>query len=81
MLAERIEGWFEEADRKGMQRGMQQGMQQGETAVLGRQMTRRFGTLDDATQIYLRNATLEQIEKWTDNILDAVTIQDVFRSR
>lgn len=56
------------------------GMQQGEVQVLERQLVRRFGPLDEAIKSRLKNATLEQLELWAENILDAATIEDVFRT-
>lgn len=76
MLAERIEGWFAEAGRK----GWEQGMQQGESAMLERQLARRFGPPDEAIRLRLKNATLEQLGQWAENILDAATLEDVFRA-
>jgi len=47
--------------------------------VLERLLTRRFGPLSEATRQRLRDATLEQLERWTDNILDAATLEKVFK--
>jgi hypothetical protein len=52
---------------------------EGEVTVLCRLMTRRFGPISEATQARLDNATLEQLEQWTDNILEAATLDDVFK--
>ena len=60
--------------------GMQQGMQQGEEKLLERQLTRRFGPLSEATRSLLKSAELSQLERWADNILDAQTLEDVFKS-
>ncbi|NMQ29712.1 DUF4351 domain-containing protein [Candidatus Accumulibacter phosphatis] len=65
--------------QQGMQQGIQQGIQQGEEKVLERLLTRRFGPLSEATRQRLRSATLEQLERWTDNILDAATLENVFK--
>jgi hypothetical protein len=64
---------------QGLMQGMQQGMQQGETALIERQITRRFGPLSAETQARLKAATLAQLEHWADNILDARTLEDVFK--
>lgn len=69
---------IEKGIEQGMRQGMQQGIQQGETAVLERQLTRRFGPLSPETRNRLADATLEQIEHWADNILDAQSVEDVF---
>jgi hypothetical protein len=65
--------------RQGMQQGVQQGMQQGEIAMLERILIRRFGPLSSDTQSKLTNAKLEQLDQWADNILDADTLDEVFK--
>jgi len=47
---------------------------------LVRLIAKRFGPLNAETQARLKTATLEQLEQWADNILDAVTLEDVFKS-
>ena len=65
--------------RIGMQQGMQQGMQKGEVTVLKRQVEHRFGSISSKLENKLNTATHEQIAQWTDNILDATTIEEVFK--
>ncbi len=77
MLAETIEGWFEEK----WQQGMKQGMQQGEGILLRRQLTRRFGVLPDDVVFRLAQANIEQLEIWGDRVLDAKTLDDIFQER
>ena len=83
-------------ERLAIERGMQQGIQQGklegkregklegklegETSLIERQLTRRFGPPSAETQARLKAATLEQLEQWAENILDAVTLEDVFKN-
>lgn len=73
----------EEATRQGVQRGVQQGMQQGmqrgQQEILARQLRRRFGDLDAATQSRLEQATPAELALWADRILDATSLEDVFR--
>lgn len=82
MLAERIESWFDEATRKGMQHGMQQGMlqgqRQGEAAALTRVLRRRFGELSATDQARIAQAELAELECWLDRALDASTLAAVF---
>lgn len=61
--------------------GRQEGVQKGELNVLLRLLTRRFGLLDDATQLRLQQASLEELERWADNILDAESLDEVFAGR
>lgn len=46
--------------------------------LLQRQLQRRFGPLGPDTLARLTNASVEQLERWADNILDAKTLEDVF---
>ena len=61
-----------------MQQGMQQGRLEGEATLLKRQISRRFGALDDATEKRLEMATIEELERWAENVLDARELEDVF---
>jgi hypothetical protein len=70
MLEERMEQWS--------QKLRQEGKIEGEAAVLERLLFKRFGPLTKATEQKLKTATLTQLEIWTDRILDATRIEDVF---
>ena len=66
-------------DRNAARReGLEEGKLEGEAAVLERLLTRRFGPLDETTRSRIRGAGLEQLERWTDRILDAPTLTAVF---
>ena len=66
------------ARREGLEEGRLEGMLEGEAAVVERLLARRFGPLDEATRSRVRGASLEQLERWTDRILDAPTLTAVF---
>ncbi|WP_185265511.1 DUF4351 domain-containing protein [Halopseudomonas xiamenensis] len=51
---------------------------EGERSLLYRQLTRRFGPLDDSTEARLQQATTAELERWADNILEARTLEEVF---
>jgi hypothetical protein len=55
-----------------------EGRREGESAVLERQLTRRFGPLDAATRLRLQAATTEQLGTWAERILDAGAVGEVF---
>ncbi len=63
---------------QGMQQGIQQGMQQGELTVLSWLLVRRFGSLAPEIEQRLRQAGIEELERWAENVLDAKTLDDVF---
>ena len=90
MLADRVETWFEQWKQQGLaegrelgrelgrEEGREEGREQGSQLVLQRLLTRRFGPLDDSTLQRLQQAGIQELECWTDNILDAKTLDEVF---
>lgn len=81
-IAERLRS---EGRTEGRMQGQTEGRMEGEVlgryAVLQRQLAKRFGRgiLDFRTQERLRTATAGQLDLWAERILDARTIEDVFR--
>ncbi len=59
--------------------GIEKGMRQGESALLERQLTRRFGPPSAEALGRLNAATVEELEQWAENILDATTLEEVFK--
>ena len=76
-------GFFQRARDEGMERGIAQGMRrgraEGERAVLERLLRRRFGQLSPEAAERLRRAPEAELEAWADNVLDAETLDEVFR--
>lgn len=64
--------------REGRREGIKLGEIKGQASVLKRQLAKRFGPLDASTQARLQQATQEQLEHWSDRILDAPTLGAVF---
>lgn len=73
-----MERGMEQGILQGIQQGVQKGMQQGEQAILLRQLTRRFGTLPESTQAQIKQADTQQLEQWSDLVLTAATLDDIF---
>jgi len=73
MLATRMEQWLLERE----QRGEQKGRQQGETAVLLRQLERRFGILPDWARDRVLAADSAMLEQWSLRVLDAAKLEEV----
>jgi hypothetical protein len=71
MAAER--GW-----QQGLQQGAQQGMRNGMAQTLRRQLARGFGPLPEWVLVKLVEASQEDLECWTDRILDAGSLEAVF---
>ncbi len=78
LLNEGMQKGLREGIQQGVQKGIQKGIQKGELNVLLRQLTRRFGPLDTATEQRLQRATSDELERWADNILEAETLDEVF---
>ena len=94
MLAERVKEWTEEWKRQGLQEGLQQGLQQGrqqgrqegrqeglrqgEAAVLMRLAERKFGPLSEANRRRIDEADSDTLLRWSERILSAQTLDEVF---
>ena len=59
------------------EKGFHDGEMKGRRILLERQLTRRFGTLPDWGRERLTQATVEQLDRWGDRVLDADSIQAV----
>ncbi|MFZ4790696.1 MAG: hypothetical protein ACOYMW_07375 [Candidatus Competibacteraceae bacterium] len=71
--------YISSAERIGMRRGAEQGFKLGTATTLNRLLRRRFGPLPDWVEIKLQEAPSPQLEQWTDQVLDADTLELVFR--
>ncbi|MXY54727.1 MAG: DUF4351 domain-containing protein [Gammaproteobacteria bacterium] len=69
----------QEGRRQGRQEGRQQGRQEGTRSVLERQLQRRFGLLSPRVAERLRRASAGDLETWADQVLDADSLDEVFR--
>jgi hypothetical protein len=47
--------------------------------ILAKQLSRRFGPLPPEVEVRLRDAGTDRLEAWSDALLDAATLDDVFR--
>ena len=63
---------------QGKAEGKAEGRTQGRIETLARQLTHRFGPLPEWAAERLRAATSEQLDQWTDLVLDAATLTEVF---
>ncbi|MDG4550027.1 MAG: Rpn family recombination-promoting nuclease/putative transposase [Candidatus Contendobacter sp.] len=78
-LTDRFDAWAREYEQKGLEKGLEKGLAQGESLLLQRQLARRFGPLPNDVIAQLGTATTEQLECWGDRVLDAASLEDVFR--
>jgi hypothetical protein len=58
-------------------RGIKKGRQEGSAGILLRQLQRRFGPLDEATEAHIRALSLEQLEELSDALLDFASLSDL----
>jgi len=80
-LANWSEQMLAQSRQEGRQEGEEKGRQAGEATVLLRQLTRRFGPLGEAMTRRIRDASLDELEQWADNILDARSLDEVFNKQ
>jgi len=87
MMPTIAEQWLQEGVQRGMQQGMQQGIQQGmqrgrregEGVVVERLLRHRFGPLPTWAAERLTEAEPDVLEQWAERLLDAPTLEAVFR--
>ena len=82
MLAERVKEWNRESMERGIQQGIQLGVQQAmqlaTRQVLLRQLEKRFSALPTDIKAKLDGASEEQLLQWTELILTAKTLGEIF---
>lgn len=79
ILADRFETWALQHEQRGVEKGIEQGIEKGEALLLQRLLVRRFGPLPGDLVAHIGSATTEQLERWGDRVLDAASLDDVFR--
>jgi predicted transposase YdaD len=67
-----------EGRAEGEAKGRAEGRAEGAARLLVRQLGRRFGAVPDGVRKRIDAASLEQLEAWSDRVLDAATLDDVF---
>ena len=78
MLAQYIkEKGFQEGRQEGKQEGWQEGKREGKRIFLERLLIRRFGLLPDWGKAQLAGATSEQLDRWSERVLEVDSIQGV----
>jgi flagellar biosynthesis/type III secretory pathway protein FliH len=68
----------QQARDEGREEGIALGEAKGVASALRRLLTVKFGSLDDAVEARLRAASLPELERWTERILTADSVADVF---
>jgi predicted transposase YdaD len=78
---------------KGLERGLLQGMQQGlekgrlegraegESALLLKQLSRKFGSINFTIRNRIKNADAETLLQWGEQLIDAKSIEEIFQDK
>lgn len=69
---------YDRAILEGRAQGEAKGEAKGRADALLRQITRRFGAPGGDLVAHVRTASLADLDRWTDRILDAATVADLF---
>jgi len=73
--------FMRKAFQQGTQQGLQQGMQQGEIKLLQKMLEKRFGALPLEIKQTIAQASIQQIETWSDRVLDSPTLAAIFTEK
>jgi predicted transposase YdaD len=80
-IAEGIEKGIAEGIEKGIAEGIEKGIAEGLKRSLTSLLRARFGDLGPPTEVRLALATTEDLDRWTERVLVAQHIEDVFDER
>lgn len=61
--------------------GLERGRKEGAAVVVERLLTRRFGPLSKTNQRKLAKASVEQLTAWSEALLDAASLKQVFETQ
>ena len=86
MLAKRMKEWERqlrhegeaEGLAEGLRKGEAEGLRKGKAELLTRLIERKFGSLDALTRAHIDAASLQDLGRFADRVLEAATLQDVF---
>jgi hypothetical protein len=70
---------IEKGIEQGIERGIETGVIRGETTMLLRLLRHKFGSLTSLYENKVKEANANSLEHWADRVLDAQTLDDVFR--
>ena len=90
LISEKPGMWARQWEREGRQKGLQEGRLEGHregrqegkveiaTAILEKQLQRKFGSIPDWAALRIAQADADALQQWALNVLDAERIEDVF---
>lgn len=71
----------EEGREEGREQGLRAGKEEAARSLLSRMITLRFGSVPDPVAQSIEQASLEQVEAWTDRILVAESAEDIVEDK
>ena len=81
LLAETVEQLAKDWKQQVFLEGLEQGIRLGEASALKRQLIWRFKVVPPEILDRIEQAMPEQVEQWLDNLLEADTLEAVFKGR
>jgi hypothetical protein len=75
-----MQTWYEMVVQEGFDEGIEKGIEKGQRAILLRLLGRRFGAVPEPIAARVAAATLPELERWFDRVLDAASLDEVFAS-
>jgi predicted transposase YdaD len=64
--------------QEGLEQGLRKGRAEGRAELVLKQLTLRFGTLPEETVRQVRGASIDELDRWAERVLDAGSIDEVF---
>lgn len=75
----KIEKWGQDKFREGLEQGMEKGRKEGKTAMLTKALALKFGAVPQKIQQQIDQANIESIKRWSEQLLTANHLNDVFK--
>uniref|UniRef100_UPI001D0E9338 DUF4351 domain-containing protein n=1 Tax=Candidatus Magnetaquicoccus inordinatus TaxID=2496818 RepID=UPI001D0E9338 len=73
-----LQAGMEKGIQEGLAKGRMEGKQEAAAALLLRLLQRRFAVLPESISALLAEASLEQLQLWTERIFDATAVEEIF---
>ena len=70
--------WMEQGEARGKALGIEEGEARGKAHTLARLVSLSFGPLSHSVQERIDHADVEQLDQWTDLVLNATSLEDIF---
>jgi hypothetical protein len=70
---------YDQLIKQGFDKGLEDGLEQGQRVMLLRLLGRRFGAVPESIAARVTAAAPSELERWSDRLLDAASLDDVFR--